>query len=75
MKFHGTSLESVRVLEVNECNFLPVMAIEDGYAAIVMPGKNDPTFYKTLDQACVAVDEIMQVSYTPDAEYAYATVA
>lgn len=75
MKFYNTSLESVRILEINESEFALYMAKEEGNVAIAMPGKNRPEIYSSMAEAQAKVDEIIQVVHTKGMQYAQATIA
>ena len=75
MKFYNTSLETVRILAINESEFALYMATTKGNVAIVMPGKNHPEIYESLEEAHSKVDEIYSVSYSAGDKYAMATVA
>lgn len=74
MKFHSSSMESVQILEINESAFALYMATEEGNVAIVMPGKNHPEIYSSLDEARAKVDEITSVVQIDSETYAKATI-
>lgn len=75
MKFHNTSLESVRVLEIDHNQFALYMATEEGNVAIVMSGKTNPEIYSSMAEAQSKVDEIIQVVRIKGETYAKATIA
>ena len=67
-------MESVLILEINESAFALYMATEEGNVAIVMPGKNHPEIYSSLDEARAKVDEITSVVQIDSETYAKATI-
>ncbi len=74
MKFYPTSLETVRVLEINETEFTLYMATEKGNIAIVMPGKERPEIYASMAEAQAQVNQIAMVVYIKGDTYAKATI-